>query len=145
MLMARAYAPYGKWLGTSFRRLDDPDGLGAALSAAIAADTGGDRERALGEAYRILATRFNDLAPDLGLETQLRSFHDRPTQVLGADRFAQAALDRVTDPRLSQLPLVGGVDQLLDVTDVLAEPRLAARSRSFYESLEGHLGHSHGR
>ena len=145
MLMARAYAPYGKWLGTSFCRLDDPDGLGAALSAAMAADTGGDRERALGEAYRLLATRFNGLAPDLGLGTQLRSFHDRPTQVLGADRFAQAALERVTDARLSHLPLVGGVDQLIDVTDVLAEPRLASRSRSFYESLEGHLGHSPGR
>jgi hypothetical protein len=114
------------------------------LSAAMAADTGRDRERALGEAYRLLAARFNGLAPALGLGTQLRPFHDRPTQVLGADRFAQAALDRVTDARLSHLPLVGGVDQLIDVTDVLAEPRLASRARSFYESLEGHLAHRPG-
>ncbi len=50
-----------------------------------------------------------------------RPFHDRPTQVLDAGRFAAAALQRVDDPALSRLPLIGAVDQLLDCTDVVSD------------------------
>jgi len=41
---------------------------------------------------------------------------------MGAGRFAAASLERVDDPVLTRLPLVGAVDQLLDFTDALAPP-----------------------
>jgi uncharacterized protein DUF4037 len=135
LLMGRQYAPYGKWLGTAFERLPDPDGLGHSLVAATAATSVEDRERALGEAYRSLAARFNALAPDLDLDTQLRSFHDRPARVLGCERFARSAQSRVADAFLTGLPLVGSVDQVLDSADVLAHPQRVASLRGFYTGL----------
>jgi hypothetical protein len=55
--------------------------------------------------------------------------------VLGAERFAAAALETVDDPVLRLMPLVGAVDQLVDCTDALAAPALAAGLRPFYEQL----------
>jgi len=135
LLMGRRYAPYSKWLGTAFAGLPDPDGLGSSLAEAMTADTLLAREEALGRAYQLLGERFNDLSPDTRLDTSLRPFHDRPALVLGADRFAAASLGRVDDPVLSRLPLVGAVDQLLDCTDVLANPALTSRMRCYYDAL----------
>lgn len=55
--------------------------------------------------------------------------------MLGADRFAAAALEMVDDPVLRAMPLVGALDQLVDGTEVLAAPTLVARLRPFYEQL----------
>jgi len=40
-----------------------------------------------------------------------------------ADRFTDACLTTVTDPALRALPLIGGVDQVADSTDVLQVPQ----------------------
>ena len=135
LLIGRRYAPYSKWRGTAFAGLPDPDGLGSSLAEAMAADTLMVREEALGRAYQLLGERFNALSPDTRLDTSLRPFHDRPARVLGADRFAAASLERVDDPVLTRLPLVGAVDQLLDCTDVLANPALTSPMRCYYDAL----------
>ena len=135
LLIGRTYAPYGKWLGTAFAGLPDPDDLGSVLSEAMAADALTAREEVLGRAYQLLGERFNALSPDSRLNTSLRPFHDRPARVLGAGRFAAASLERVDDPVLSRLPPVGAVDQLLDCTDVLAHPALTSRMRCYYDAL----------
>ncbi len=51
LLMARAYAPYTKWLGTAFARLPHPDGLDRDLDQAVGAGTHEQREKALTAAY----------------------------------------------------------------------------------------------
>ncbi|HEY5178715.1 MAG TPA: DUF4037 domain-containing protein [Dermatophilaceae bacterium] len=135
LLIGRRYAPYSKWLGTAFAGLPDPDGLGSSLAEAMAADALTAREEALGRAYQLLGERFNALSLDSHLDTSLRPFHDRPARVLGAGRFAAAALELVNDPVLKGLPLVGAVDQLLDCTDVLANPALTSRMRCYYDAL----------
>ena len=135
LLMGRRYAPYSKWLGTAFAGLPDPDGLGSSLAEAMAAGTLMAREEALGRAYQLLGERFNALSPGSCLDTSLRPFHDRPALVLGAGRFAAASLERVDDPVLTRLPLVGAVDQLLDCTDVLAHPARTSTMRCYYDAL----------
>ena len=105
------------------------------LVDAVATDALPRREADLGRAYAILAGRFNDLTPGEGLDTALRPFHDRPARVLGAGRFAAAARERVDDPVLRRLPLVGSVDLLLDCADVLSNPSLVSRMRLTYEAL----------
>jgi len=137
LLIGRRYAPYSKWLGTAFAGLPDPDGLGSSLAEAMAADALTSREQALGRAYQLLGERFNALSPDFSLDTSLRPFHDRPAWVLGAGRFATASLERVDDSVLAGLPLVGAVDQLLDCTDVLANPALTSPMRCYYNALAG--------
>ncbi len=126
-LVARRYAPYQKWFGTAFSRLDDRDGLGDRLGEALAGTSLREREDALGTAYQILAARFNALAPDLDVDPTLRPFHDRPARILGAQRFADAALDHVSDPRLKNLARIGSIDQVVDNVQILTSAALCRR------------------
>jgi hypothetical protein len=109
--------------------------LGSSLGEAMAAGALTAREEALGRAYELLGHRFNALSPNTPVDTSLRPFHDRPARVLGASRFAAASLERVDNPVLTRLPLVGSVDQLLDCTDALAHPALTSHMRCYYDAL----------
>jgi hypothetical protein len=61
--------------------------------------------------------------------------------VIGATRFVDACLARVDDPLLRALPLIGGIDQFADSTD-MATPEGARAARAFFErasqAKEGH-------
>ena len=139
-LLERRYAPYAKWLGSGFRRLRTHEELGRRLEAALAADTYEEREKALVGAMETLARLHNRADVTAPVDEMSRTFYDRPFRVLGSGRFVAACLDKVTDERLRALPLVGGIDQLADSTDVLAYPRafekLAATYRAWLEDPE---------
>jgi len=49
-----------------------------------------------------------------------------------ADRFTDACLTTVTDPALRALPLIGGVDQVADSTDVLQVPQTYRKLATLY-------------
>lgn len=122
-LLERRYAPYGKWLGSAFARLPGADALIPSLRATLAATTYPDRERHLCDAYEHLATRQNATGLATWTDPTRRPYHDRPYQVLHAERFAQALSHTLTDPTLTTLPLTGGIDQRTDNTDLLTQPR----------------------
>ncbi|MPZ97304.1 MAG: DUF4037 domain-containing protein [Propionibacteriales bacterium] len=132
LLLGRRFAPYGKWLGTAFAELDHGDGLDVTLRAAVDATDLGRREEALGRAYETIARRHNATGLTAVVDPTLRTFHDRPARVLGADRFVDACRATVTDPSLRDLPLVGGVDQLADSTDVLSDPGVYPRIAALF-------------
>jgi hypothetical protein len=119
-LLERTYAPYGKWLGSAFARLDAAADVGPSLLAALAADDHPTREAALVGAYEAVARRHSELGLTEYVDPTARRFHGRPFRVIGGDRFAEACLRAVADPELRRLPLVGAVDQWVDSTDVLS-------------------------
>jgi hypothetical protein len=61
-LLERRYAPYSKWLGTAFARLESAAAVGPLLGAAMGSDRWPEAERALVRAYREVADRHNRLA-----------------------------------------------------------------------------------
>ena len=126
-LLERRYAPYAKWLGTAFRRLDAWDEVGPALEAALRTADFTEREDAFVAAIEAVAGRHNALGITLEVEPTVRLFHSRPFRVLGSARFVDACLERVEDEWLRSLPLVGGIDQFVDSTDVLSSPETARR------------------
>jgi hypothetical protein len=79
-----------------------------------------------------MAGRFNALSVDLGVDATLRPFHDRPAWILGASRFAQAALAQVEDTGLRSLPLIGSLDQAVDSVDLLTSPVYCLRLRALW-------------
>ena len=142
LLQERRYAPYGKWLGTAFAQLDRLDGLDVHLSGVLAARDLEGREAFLTAAYERLARGHNELSGD-ALDPRVRAFHGRPALVLGADRFVEACLRRVDDPRLRAYPLIGSVDQFCDSTDALDDAVTTRRFASVYgarPSLGADLG-----
>lgn len=132
LLQARTYAPYSKWLGTAFARLGHPDGLDVALAGAVAAESYADREQALVTAYELVARRHNALGITDELDPAPRPYFDRPAQVLGAERFADACLATVSDPQLKSYGLIGSIDQSVDNTDVLSNPAAFRKLVSVY-------------
>lgn len=134
-LFARRYWPYNKWFGTAFRELPDDDGLGVALHQATLAPDHARREAALVRAYELTAARHNAWGRTGRMEAHVRNFHDRPFKVLMPDRSLELCLERIDDPMLRSLPLVGSIDQATDSTDIASHPARSAALRSWYEGL----------
>ena len=131
-LLERRYAPYSKWLGSAFNQLEMAAAVGPALRRALESRAYEAREEALVDAYQAVAARHNLLGITDEVEPAVRTFYSRPFRVIGASRFASACLARVNDPTLRSLPLVGGIDQFADSTD-MATPEAARATRLFYE------------
>ncbi|HET9015109.1 MAG TPA: DUF4037 domain-containing protein, partial [Thermomicrobiaceae bacterium] len=87
-LMERTYAPYAKWLGTSFARLDCGPALLPPLRRALAATSWREREAVLGQACVALAERHNRLGITEPLPAALAPYYGRPFLVINGERFA---------------------------------------------------------
>ena len=106
-LLERVYAPYPKWFGTAFARLQGAAELTAPLSAALAATRWREREAALSVAFETLARMHNALGLTAEIEPTVRPFHGRPFMVIDADRFVQALRCRDYRFRAASTPAVG--------------------------------------
>jgi hypothetical protein len=127
-LIERRYAPYSKWFGTAFSKLQIADRLSAPLDRALHARTWREREDALSSGYEIVASAFNDLeiTPRLALEP-VRMW-ERPFTVPWADfpgAVSASISDRQVRDLLERWP-TGGIDQ---VRDILWTPRSRTKVR----------------
>lgn len=121
-LMERQYAPYSKWFGTAFARLDSAPELMPLLRQTLHAETWREREAALTECYRRLAAQHDALHITDPVPTEAFQMWDRPFDVRWGD-FPGALLAQIRDPAVRHIAdrwPVGGVDQ---VRDVLWAPR----------------------
>ena len=81
-----------------------------------------------------MAARHNALGVTAALDESVRDFHDRPFQVIDGSRFAAALRSQITDEVTAGLPATGCVDQFVDSTAVLTDPR---RCRAVLRSAPG--------
>ncbi|TMR19219.1 DUF4037 domain-containing protein [Nonomuraea zeae] len=122
LLLRRRYPPYAKWLGSALARMPGSVELGESLGAVMAARSWRERQEGLSAAYGRVAALQNRVALADRLDERVRGFYDRPFEVIGGDRFAEALLASVADPAIRGLPVAGCVDQLADSTDLLTAP-----------------------
>jgi len=132
-LLERRYAPYSKWLGSAFAQLDAAAALSPALLEVLSAQRYEEREDALVRVVEELAERHNAAGVTQPVDATVRLFHERPFRVLGSARFVDACLERVSDPWLKSLPLVGGIDQFVDSVDVLSDSSGFVAAAALYE------------
>eukprot|EP01117_Protostelium_nocturnum_P020798 TRINITY_DN9578_c0_g1_i1.p1 TRINITY_DN9578_c0_g1~~TRINITY_DN9578_c0_g1_i1.p1 ORF type:complete len:345 (+),score=89.23 TRINITY_DN9578_c0_g1_i1:64-1098(+) len=135
LLQSRKYAPYSKWLGTAFDRSEKEmeGGLNEIIESILHSNNFPDRERALCKAYHEIAVRHNKLSGS-DLSPEDRQYWDRPARVIQADRFVQDCLKHVKDPILLKFKLFGSVDQFVDNTDVLEDPKACRTFRTIYSN-----------
>jgi hypothetical protein len=75
----------------------------------------------------------NDLGITKPLPTAVSQFHERPFLVPHADRFAEALLAAIESEEMRALPpYLGGIDQYVDSTDALNDPRRYGRLKELY-------------
>ncbi|HUN08506.1 MAG TPA: DUF4037 domain-containing protein [Aggregatilineales bacterium] len=137
LLMERRYPPYAKWFGSAFARTHAAAALNPLLWRALRADEWPERDRALAEAYEILAALHNRLDLTEPLEARAVPFFGRPFNVVFGERFAQALLAQIGDPWLRDMPaIIGSLDQWSDSTDLLEAVRLRQRIKALYRMTD---------
>ena len=135
-LQERRYAPYPKWLGTAYAELDRPEA--SALAAALEAPEWRARERALAEAYRLVAQSHNRLAVTEPVDPEPREFHGRGFLVLFADRIVDALRAAIRDEQIRAIDHeAGAIDAISDNTDVLTRPYVRRRLAGLYDRDHG--------
>ena len=116
-LMERQYAPYRKWFGTAFGRLECAAELAPVFAAVLRAERWPEREEALNRAYALLAERHDALQVTPPVPTAPVRMWDRPFAVTWGD-FPGALQAQIRDPevrRIAERWPAGGVDQLREV------------------------------
>ncbi len=132
-VIEKRYAPYTKWFGTAFGRLNAAQNLTPILRSALLASTWPEREAQLADAYRIVATLHNQLGLTRPLPTEVSPYYGRPYDVIRAEFFAEALRAEIREPEVQRLPFaVGAVDQWVDSTDVLSHPERFHLLRSIW-------------
>jgi hypothetical protein len=148
-LMEKRYAPYSKWFGTAFSRLDCAARMGSLLEGALSGADYPAREPYLAQAYSLVAEMHNGLGITAPLETRTRTYsgwhalregvrelalddprNTRPHQVIFASRFVDAILAAIRDPQVRAFPHVFG-----SVSQFLVESSDAQQSSLFCSSL----------
>lgn len=121
-LMEKKYAPYSKWLGTLFYKLNIADEIAEHLKEVLISNSWQAREIQLCQAYEIIAQKFNDLNISKPLEIYCQQFFGRPFQIIKSDRFVNAITRQIKDQSLQRLcakSLIGSIDLFSDNTDLL--------------------------
>jgi hypothetical protein len=123
-LLERRYAPYSKWFGSSFARLPVAASLSPYLQQALLASVWRDRGEALASAYLELANKQN-ASGVAAFKAVVGPYHERPFATINADDAVEAARSGIADPWIRQLPVVGSLDQVSDLTPLLADAGLS--------------------
>jgi hypothetical protein len=120
LLMEKQYAPYSKWLGKSFGKLNIAGQLIPILRGVLLAKTWKTRERRLAQAYSVVAKQHNILGITKQLPTRASNYYSRPYLVIHGDSFAEAIKNAIKDPQVRRIKTeVGSIDQFTDSTDVV--------------------------
>ncbi|NEA31442.1 DUF4037 domain-containing protein [Streptomyces sp. SID13031] len=116
-LMERQYAPYSKWFGTAFSRLECGPELEPILSKVLHAGTWQERESALVTAYEKVGAMHNALQLTEPVSIGVEQMWDRPFKVAWAD-YPGLLAAQIQDPAVLSLLKrwpVGPVDQFREL------------------------------
>ncbi|GHO46628.1 DUF4037 domain-containing protein [Ktedonospora formicarum] len=120
-LMEKHYAPYAKWFGTAFKRLQCAPELSPLLWQAQQAVSWRERAEALARAYEQMARMHNALGITNALPEHCSDFYDRPFPVIHGEIFARSLVEQISDPemkRIAEKCLIGNINQWSDNTDI---------------------------
>ena len=126
-LLERQYAPYSKWFGTAFSRLDCAPVLSPVLRRVLRAETWQEREAALLTAYEVVMSMHNALNLTPPVATEVEQMWNRPFKVLWGD-FPGALAAQIKDPAVKELAERWPTGAVVRVKDLLwprgTRPRL---------------------
>jgi hypothetical protein len=135
-LMERQYAPYPKWFGTGFARLECSTTLTPLFERVLAATDLESREGPLTTAYQIVGAMHNQLDITEPLATEIVPYFGRPYQVIFGDRFADALIGQIdveAARHLARTHGFGAIDQFSDSTDFREPPSLRPHIKALYD------------
>ena len=130
--MEKQYAPYHKWFGTGFKRLDIADELLPVLHTIRLANTWQEREVGLMQAYVILMKKFNTLKLVDPVKEETHDFFGRPFMVSYSGEAQEKLTALFADKPLANFPPIGPIDLVTSSTDVLEKIEVCQRMKALY-------------
>jgi len=138
LLMERQYAPYPKWFGSAFARLNCAPALTPILQGVLQATDWHEREKYLSAAYEIVAAMHNDLSITPPVQAKVSRFWGRPFWVIQGEKIARTIWEAIQDQEIKRLPYgVGKVDQIVDSTDILSHAKRCRQLSMLYVEQKG--------
>ena len=131
-LYRNTYAPYSKWFGTAFDRLDVPEKLKTTLREALRADDVLTRETFLTEAQSMVAMLHNESGLTEPLPAEIVSYFRKDILVIWAERFAEATQNTLCGTELEHIPLMGSLSQAANLSTISDDPASLGRIRALY-------------
>jgi hypothetical protein len=125
-LLEKQYAPYSKWFGTAFSRLECASSLAPVLQGVLRADNWSERQDALAVAYQYVATLHDTLGITPPVQIEVQQMWNRPFTVPWGD-FPGLLRAQIGDPavlRIADQYPTGGIDQ---IREILWNPRSRRR------------------
>lgn len=126
MLIERRYAPYPKWFGTAFSRLDCASDLKPMLDQVMQAEDWKERENGLVRACRYVAELQIAKGVPGAISPTIGAIHARPYRFVDSLEVFTSLRSAIEDEQLRQLPEFGAADQFLASNFVLAVPAYAS-------------------
>ncbi len=133
-LMERKYAPYAKWFGTAFSRLQCAWELQPIFRAVLLSENWQLREANLSKAYEAIARLHNEMGITEPLPNKV-SPHGRPYLVIHASWFADAIWEKISIQEIIEFRC-GSVNQLIEQDDEIADAILCQKLKGLYQLTE---------
>lgn len=114
------YAPYSKWFGTAFSKLNIDAKIKETIQSALSADDLTERENKLIEAQALVADMHNASKLTDFVEYQIESYFGRDIKVIYAEKFAESAVKKLKGTAFRNIPRIGtfsGIGGLSEFSD----------------------------
>lgn len=132
-MMERKYAPYSKWFGTAFSRLDCSPKLSPIFQEVLQANDWNQRQLGLAKAYEVVAQMHNKLNITIPLREKASQYYNRPYLVVGDERYKEELMNAVTSEEIKNIPHhFGSVNQLIDSGDQINNLHLRKKLKKLY-------------
>jgi hypothetical protein len=132
-LMERKYAPYSKWFGTAFSRLECARELSSTFTEVLLSSTWKERERHLSRAYGVIARRHNALEITRTISEEVSNYGGRPYLVFEAPGLVGDIINSFTDEEVKAIQHgLGSVNQFVDSTNQISNNSLSEMLKAVY-------------
>ena len=126
------YAPYSKWFGTAFSRLDVDGKVKHTINLALSANSLEEREDRIVEAQALVAEMHNASGLTELVDYQIESYFGRNIKVIFADKFAEVTVNELINTAFENVPLIGTLSQIGGLSSFADEKECYARIAKLY-------------
>jgi hypothetical protein len=132
-LIERVYAPYSKWLGTAFSKLESAAELAPIFIEVLGAAGWKEKERKLAGAYPLVIRRFNSLGIVEPMSEEVSPYFSRPMLTIQDESAVENLLGAIEDERIRNIGhTLGSVNQVLEASAPLDDSMLVERLKVLY-------------
>ena len=127
------YAPYSKWFGTAFNKLDIDESIKIKMKAALQANNLTERENNLVAAQALVADLHNAGGLTNKVDYKVDSYFGRDIKVIFADKFVGATVKKLKGTIFEGIPLIGTMSQFGGISSFADEKVYYEQIKKIYE------------